>query len=115
MWLFAGLMIFSALIIIILIILTHFLSAKAEITNLDKRYVFITGCDTGFGNLLARNLDAKGINVIAGCLTESGMKGLKSVTSARLKTVQIDVTDKESINAAFEFTKNNIGHEGKKK
>ena len=114
MWLFAGLMIFFVLIIIILLFLTRFISAKAEINNFDKRYVFITGCDTGFGNLLARTLDAKGLHVIAGCLTESGQKGLKAVTSARLKTVHIDVTDKDSITAAYEFTIKNIGNEGKK-
>ena len=63
---------------------------------------------------MARTLDAKGLNVIAGCLTESGRTGLKAVTSARLKTVHIDVTNKESINAAYEFTLNNIGNEFKR-
>ncbi|XP_045176008.2 retinol dehydrogenase 7-like [Mercenaria mercenaria] len=112
MWLFAGLMFAFASIVIFLIILTHIYISKAEIESLDKRYVFITGCDTGFGNLLARTLDAKGVKVIAGCLTEKGSNDLKEVTSSRLKTVLIDVTDKKSIKAAYEFTLEHTGNEG---
>ena len=33
----------------------------------EGRAVFITGCDTGFGNLLARRLDSYGFTVLAGC------------------------------------------------
>uniref|UniRef100_V5HGU4 Putative 17beta-hydroxysteroid dehydrogenase type 2 n=1 Tax=Ixodes ricinus TaxID=34613 RepID=V5HGU4_IXORI len=34
--------------------------------------VLITGCDTGFGNLLTRKLATKGYHVYAGCLFSNG-------------------------------------------
>ncbi|XP_060559590.1 retinol dehydrogenase 7-like [Ruditapes philippinarum] len=83
-----------------------------EIKQVCDRYVFITGCDTGFGYLLARSLDAKGVNVIAGCLTEKGSRNLKKEASSRIKTVQLDVTDKKSVERAFELTKQYVGDKG---
>ena len=44
--------------------------------------VFISGCDTGFGNLLAGELSGQGYHVFAGCLTAAGVdswKGAKGV------------------------------------
>ena len=38
---------------------------------------FIPGCDTGFGNILARQLDEKGVTVFAGCLFANGPNALK--------------------------------------
>ncbi|KAK6010438.1 hypothetical protein OSTOST_24535, partial [Ostertagia ostertagi] len=35
------------------------------------KYVFITGCDSGFGRLLALKLLKMGVNVFAGCYTEN--------------------------------------------
>ncbi|XP_067649598.1 retinol dehydrogenase 7-like [Haliotis asinina] len=61
------------------------------------RYVFITGCDTGFGNLLAKRLDFLGFNVFAACLSERGADELRKVSSARLKTLSLDVTKPDSI------------------
>lgn len=43
-----------------------------EIDNITEKYVFVTGCDSGFGNLLCKKLDRKGFRVLAGCLTEKG-------------------------------------------
>ncbi|XP_060590405.1 retinol dehydrogenase 7-like [Ruditapes philippinarum] len=93
----------ASVFILIISLLFHNLS-KLEIKNLSKRCVFITGCDTGFGNLLARTLDAKGVLVVAGCLTEKGARELKNQTSSRLKTVIVDVTDQSSVKKACEFT-----------
>jgi len=67
-----------------------------------KRTVFITGCDTGFGNLTAKQLDQMGMRVFAGCLTEEGARNLKAETSNNLTVVPLDVTKTESINAAYE-------------
>ena len=74
-----------------------------EYTHIDIRgkYVCITGCDTGFGNLLARSLDKhRGCHVIAACLTEEGMTKLKSVTSSRLTAIKLNVKSSESIRRA---------------
>ncbi|XP_046569854.1 retinol dehydrogenase 7-like isoform X2 [Haliotis rubra] len=62
-----------------------------------ERYVFITGCDTGFGNLLAKRLDSLGFNVFAACFSERGADELRKVSSARLKTLSLDVTKPDSI------------------
>lgn len=71
-----------------------------QVTNKSEKYVYITGCDTGFGNLLAKHLDKEGFCVIAGCYTEKGEVELKKACSARLSTVQLDVSDNNSIKRA---------------
>jgi len=68
-----------------------------------KRSVFITGCDTGFGNLTAKRLDQLGVRVFAGCLTEEGSRNLKAETSNQLTVIQLDVTKSETINAAYDI------------
>ncbi|XP_071108496.1 retinol dehydrogenase 7-like isoform X3 [Haliotis cracherodii] len=62
-----------------------------------ERYVFITGCDTGFGNQLAKRLDFLGFNVFAACFSERGADELRKVSSARLKTLSLDVSKPDSI------------------
>lgn len=41
-----------------------------QVGDLSKKTVAISGCDTGFGKLLALKLVKQGVPVIAGCLTE---------------------------------------------
>ena len=101
-------------IFIFIISLIYHRLSKIDIKNLSQRCVFITGCDTGFGNLLARTLDAKGVLVIAGCLTEEGASDLKVQTSSRLKTVIVDVTDQSSVKRACEFAREQTRDIGKK-
>ncbi|KAM3935243.1 retinol dehydrogenase 7-like [Leptodactylus fuscus] len=80
--------------------------------NLTGKYVFITGCDSGFGNLLARNLDNRGINVLAACLTERGAENLKKETSSRVHTVILDVTSTQSVCAAVKWASAIVGDKG---
>jgi len=68
----------------------------------------VTGCDTGFGNLLAKRLDSLGCHVFAGCLTETGETDLKKTCSSRLHTVSLDVSKPDSVRHAFEFVKNKL-------
>ena len=75
-------------------------------------YVFVTGCDSGFGNLLCRRLDKRGFRVLAGCLTEKGADDLKRVTGPNLKTCILDVTNTASIQKAFEWTQKEVGDKG---
>ena len=65
----------------------------------------MTGCDTGFGNILAKRLDALGCHVFAGCLTPAGGEELKKECSDRLKVVPLDVSNAESVKKAFEVVK----------
>ena len=65
----------------------------------------MTGCDTGFGNILAKRLDALGCHVFAGCLTPVGGEELKKECLDRLKVVWLDVSNAEIVKKAFELVK----------
>lgn len=83
-----------------------------EVEDISDKFVFVTGCDSGFGNLLCRNLDRKGLHVLAGCLTEKGADDLKRVAGPNLKTVLLNVTSEESIQKAMEWAKKEVGDKG---
>ncbi|KAG7261862.1 hypothetical protein CRUP_003695, partial [Coryphaenoides rupestris] len=83
-----------------------------EVQNYGEKYVFVTGCDSGFGNLLCRKLDSRGFRVLAGCLTEKGADELRRMAGPRLKTVLLNVTNQESIQKAMEWTKKEVGDKG---
>ncbi|XP_053312011.1 retinol dehydrogenase 7-like [Spea bombifrons] len=80
--------------------------------NIPGKYVLITGCDSGFGNLLAKQLDQRGMRVLAACLTEKAAANLKKATSSRLQTVILDVTDSQSVSAAAKWVSSRVGDEG---
>ncbi|GBN92043.1 Estradiol 17-beta-dehydrogenase 2, partial [Araneus ventricosus] len=69
------------------------------------------GCDTGFGNALAKRLDSKGFHVFATCLfpTGAGAMDLKASCSNRLHVLYMDVTKDESVKKAFEYVKEHLG------
>uniref|UniRef100_A0A8C0GG44 17-beta-hydroxysteroid dehydrogenase type 6 n=1 Tax=Chelonoidis abingdonii TaxID=106734 RepID=A0A8C0GG44_CHEAB len=79
------------------------------VENLREKYVLITGCDSGFGNLLAKQLDVRGLRVLAACLTQRGAEQLRKATSERLQTVILDVTRTDSIAAATAWVKEQVG------
>lgn len=83
-----------------------------RVPDRGEKYVYITGCDTGFGNLLARHLDQMGYRVIAGCYTEKGEDELKKSASDRLRTVQLDVSDSASVARAATFVRTVVGEKG---
>uniref|UniRef100_A0A674HSI4 RDH16 dehydrogenase n=1 Tax=Taeniopygia guttata TaxID=59729 RepID=A0A674HSI4_TAEGU len=70
---------------------------RQTVPRLSEKHVLITGCDSGFGNRLARQLDARGLRVLAACLTHTGAEQLRAATSDRLQTVLLDVTSSKSI------------------
>ncbi|XP_070694361.1 dehydrogenase/reductase SDR family member 9 [Pempheris klunzingeri] len=83
-----------------------------RVANIEDKYVYITGCDSGFGNLLAKHLDKLGFRVIAGCYTEKGEDELKKVASDRLTTAHLDVTDSESVGRVAALIKTLVGRDG---
>ncbi|KAM5287662.1 retinol dehydrogenase 16 [Ctenodactylus gundi] len=85
---------------------------RQVVSHLQDKYVFITGCDSGFGNLLARQLDMRGLRVLAACLTEAGAEQLRNRTSQRLETVILDVTQVESVTSATQWVKERVGDRG---
>ncbi|XP_062287439.1 retinol dehydrogenase 1 [Scomber scombrus] len=102
----------SALLLATLAALRWYIRDSYKVDGFNKKHVFITGCDSGFGNLLARQLDQKGFQVIAACLTEEGAADLASRASPRLKTLLLNVTDSESIRRAVEFVSREVRERG---
>lgn len=84
-----------------------------RVPNKEDKYVYITGCDTGFGSLLVRHLDRLGFRVIAACYTEKGEDELKKISSDRLTTVQLDVTNSASVSKAAAHVKTLVGQKGR--
>ncbi|XP_055936462.1 dehydrogenase/reductase SDR family member 9-like [Argiope bruennichi] len=102
---------FSAAILISIIVdLIKKLFLKNKVLP-HGRAVFVTGCDTGFGNALAKRLDSKGFHVFATCLfpTGPGATELKASCSNRLHVLYMDVTKDESVEKALEYVKASIG------
>ncbi|XP_069898498.1 retinol dehydrogenase 5 [Dipodomys merriami] len=75
-------------------------------------FVFITGCDSGFGRLLALRLDQRGFRVLASCLTTSGAENLQQMASSRLHTTLLDVTDPHSIQQAAKWVETHVKKAG---
>lgn len=64
-----------------------------------RRWILITGCDSGFGYLAARQLLARGFGVIALCLTEKGCRDLLKETQPdqQLQTIQCDISNPDDL------------------
>nr|XP_033794932.1 retinol dehydrogenase 7-like [Geotrypetes seraphini] len=83
-----------------------------KLPNFTDKYVFITGCDSGFGHRVAHQLDRQGMRVLAACLTQQGAEQMKKATSQRLQTIILDVTNSESVAAAANWVKQQVGDRG---
>ena len=81
------------------------LFSKRQVNDFENKFMVITGCDTGFGHETAIRLDKMGVHVLATCLTKEGEQNLKSETSDRLKTFQMDVTNSQQIKDIYEKVK----------
>ena len=103
-----------SLILLILYKLLDRLIRIPYIGRYDERYIFVTGCDTGFGHELVKRLDRLGCHVFAGCLTEKGETELNKICSDRLHTIPLDVSKHESVLKAYELVKSKLP-EGKGK
>ncbi|KAM3935122.1 retinol dehydrogenase 7-like [Leptodactylus fuscus] len=100
------------LVIVVLVLLYRWHLQSQILENLSDKYVFITGCDSGFGNVLAKQLDKRGIKVLASCLTKKGAENLKKEASSRLQTVILDLADGESVSSAAKWIANIVGDHG---
>ncbi|XP_072317506.1 retinol dehydrogenase 7-like [Eucyclogobius newberryi] len=83
-----------------------------RVPDKNSKFVYITGCDTGFGNLLARHLDKLGFKVIAGCYSEKGEEDLKKSCSESLTVTHLDVASKDSVSKVATFIKDKVGERG---
>jgi len=105
----------SWIILVVIALFTIYFVArllpKSKI-DLKGKYVLITGCDRGFGRATARALDKMGACVLATCLTKEGEQSLKSVTSEKLKTFQMDVTNSKQIRDVYSEVRREISSAG---
>ncbi|KAF8773866.1 retinol dehydrogenase 5-like [Argiope bruennichi] len=81
-----------------------------ERVNPNGKAVFITGCDSGFGYQLAKQLHSLGYRVFAGCLfpETGGAAELKNECPGKMSIVHIDVTKDESVKKAKDFVLQNL-------
>ncbi|XP_076025991.1 retinol dehydrogenase 7-like [Genypterus blacodes] len=96
----------------VLLYVYHWYRESQRVSNKGDKHVYITGCDSGFGNLLARHLDKLGFSVIAGCYSEKGEDELRKSCSDRLTTLHLDVTDHENVTNTAAFIKAQVGEKG---
>ncbi|XP_035244908.1 retinol dehydrogenase 5 [Anguilla anguilla] len=83
-----------------------------RVPNITEKYVLITGCDSGFGNLLCKRLDRRGFRVLAACMTERGADDVRRAAGPNLRTALLDVTDSASIQKALEWATKEVGDTG---
>ena len=69
----------------------------------NGKYVLISGCDTGFGNGLAYELDQQGFNVLAGIYDLKNQATLTERLSSRATVFKLDITNQQDIDDAFEL------------
>jgi NAD(P)-dependent dehydrogenase (short-subunit alcohol dehydrogenase family) len=74
--------------------------------NPTGKYVLISGCDSGFGNGLAIELDKQGFNVLAGIYNPDNKESLTKILSSRAIVFKLDITQQEDIDAAYEMISN---------
>lgn len=78
----------------------YFPSPNIDPTN---KCVLISGCDSGFGNGLAIELDKCGFRVFAGVYDPKSEEKLTKILSSNSKVFHLDITKQSDIDAAFNF------------
>lgn len=97
------------LIVVAVVVAIHFILRSWRVNSYGKA-VLITGCDRGFGRLLAVHLSTLGYRVFAGCLkaNDDNAAELKR-TSSRITPVQLDVTKDSEVTQARVFVESQLG------
>lgn len=107
---------FQGTLLLIALVLTLYITCSffgdVRVSNLEKKAVFITGCDSGFGYELAKKLDAERLRVFAACLTSEGEAKLKNECSPELITLKLDVTKPRDIQYALQAVKSHLPSQG---
>ncbi|VDP13676.1 unnamed protein product [Soboliphyme baturini] len=99
----------SLLVIAIFFVVDTFIRTLRH-PRFDGRSVLVTGCDSGFGEELAIALSVKNIPTFASCLTEQGMKNLRSKIGVRsaVSVFQMDICDQRSVDNGYNFVKKTL-------
>lgn len=93
--------------ILVIGLIFYMFNTKSKVANINHKYVLVTGCDSGFGRAIVEELDQKGVNVFAGCLSDSSVKELK-VLSKRIIPFVFDVSNSEHIKDAVAFVEKKL-------
>ena len=106
------------IIVLTFLLFVHLMRSLLDIPLVDDisdKCIFITGCDTGFGYILALKLDTLGCSVFAGCLTQDGANRLSEASDNRIATLILDVTNSDSITRAKKVIEEHLSERGKGK
>ncbi len=90
----------ASLLGLALVVLSKLGSALLHLRRLDVtgRWVVVTGCDTGIGQGVVRELVLRGARVIACCLTQKGAEGALAMGAALAP--RFDLSDEDALAAA---------------
>uniref|UniRef100_A0A8C5MRV8 Uncharacterized protein n=1 Tax=Leptobrachium leishanense TaxID=445787 RepID=A0A8C5MRV8_9ANUR len=108
--------IFAAVVLFLLLIPAFRRFRSGHVTvDPEGRAVLITGCDTGFGNMLAHRLLEMGFVVFATCLYPDG-EGARALLSRfpsdRVKVVRFDVTSDKEMEEVKQYVQSNLPEKG---
>lgn len=105
---FSGVLIFTAACFLV------FQSLSSPKLPVQGKAVFITGCDSGFGKIMAQHFDSLGLQVFATVLNTEGpgAKELLHDCSQQLTLIQMDLRKQEDIDKALQITKDKLGEKG---
>ncbi|XP_045187222.1 retinol dehydrogenase 16-like isoform X2 [Mercenaria mercenaria] len=97
-------------VLVIYMLLRVIRNRKKSKLPADGKAVFISGCDSGFGHMVAEKMDKEGYVVFAGCLNESGdgANNLKKKCSDKLHIIALDVTDEKSVSSAGNYVREHL-------
>ncbi|XP_064487837.1 short-chain dehydrogenase/reductase family 9C member 7-like [Ornithodoros turicata] len=101
----------GSIIVSLAVGLTYYRLSKAYLsTNLpvDRKAVFITGCDAGLGYCIAESLLAKGFDVFAGCLNVRS-EGAITLADKDANVVHVDYLKLDTVVKGYSKVKNILG------
>lgn len=87
---------------------------KSYIGTLEDKAILITGCDSGFGRLMALSYSQEGAHVYAGVLNGKNAEALEAEAETRsdakgkITALVLNVTDEEHIQEAFKRVKEEL-------
>ena len=87
-------------------------STTEETRNQTPKTVLITGASSGIGRACALRMDRAGWQVFATVRKDSDANRLQSETTARLQTVQLDVTDADQVKETARAVAEAVGANG---
>ncbi|KAG9292421.1 hypothetical protein G9A89_015291 [Geosiphon pyriformis] len=90
-----------------------FFSSPPQNQKFADRFVLVTGCDSGIGNLIAKALHTRGYHVLAGCLTEAAFKDfLANHAAPNFHPFLLDISKDTSIQQCVRTVANETKEKG---